>query len=67
VHVRASSDGFVYDTEDWAVFDNGFAAGERASKTVEVSAQPQFVKVVVENLDQKHGVAGLVVTATLAG
>lgn len=67
VHVRASSDGFLYDTEDWAVFDNGFAAGERASKTVEVSAQPQFVKVVVENPDQKHGVAGLVVTATLAG
>ncbi|GAG42859.1 unnamed protein product, partial [marine sediment metagenome] len=36
-------------------------------RTVEVSAQPQFVKVVVENLDQKHGVTGLVVTATLAG
>jgi predicted GH43/DUF377 family glycosyl hydrolase len=65
VHVRASYDGFAYDTEDWATFDNGFAAGQEAGRTVEISAKPQFIKVMVENLDPDHSVTGLTVTATL--
>lgn len=65
VHVRASCDGFAYDTEDWATFDNGFAAGQESRRTVAVSAKPQFIKVMVENLDPEHGVTGLKISATM--
>jgi len=67
VHVRASHDGFAYDSENWATFDNRFAAGQESRMTVEVSAKPQFIKVVVENLDPDHSVTGLTVTATMGG
>jgi len=65
VHVRASPDGLGYDTEDWATFDIGVGAGQEIGRTVEVSAAPQFIKVMVENLDSDHIVKELVVTATL--
>ena len=66
VHVRASCNGFDYDSADWATFDNDFAAGQVVGKTVGVSARPQFIKVVVENLDPDHSVTRLVVSATLS-
>ena len=65
VHVRASYDGFAHDTEDWATFDNGFAAGQESRRTVAVSARPQFIRVMVENLDTEHGATGLRMTATM--
>ena len=65
VHVRASHDGFVYDTEDWTTFEAEFAPGQETGRTVKVSAKPQFIKVLAENLDPHHDVTALTVTATL--
>ena len=65
--MRASDDGFVYDTTDWQTFDNELATGQVARKTVEVSSSPRFIKVLVENLDPAHSATGLTVTATLGG
>jgi len=65
VHIRASDDGFVYDTADWQVFDNELAPGQVARRSVDVSPSPRFIKVMVENLDPDHSVTGLTVTATL--
>jgi hypothetical protein len=67
VHVRASDDGFVYDTVDWQAFDNEPAPGQVARRTVDVSPSPRFIKVMVENLDLQHSVQDLAVTATLGG
>ena len=67
VHVRASDDGFVYDTVDWQAFDNELTPGQVARRSVDVSPSPRFIKVIVENLDSQHSVAGLTVTATLGG
>ncbi len=66
VHVRASADGFEFDTADWATFDNVVAAGQVARKTVDVSPTPRYIKVLVENLDAQHSVRSVTVTATLS-
>ena len=64
-HVKASSDGINYDTEDLYTFDIPAAPGQRVSKTVEMDAKVMFIKVILENLDEAHDVTNVKVTATL--
>jgi hypothetical protein len=65
VHVRASADGFSYDTVDWQTFDNVLIPGQVAQRTVEGNVSARFVKLMVENLDLKGSVCDLNVTAVL--
>jgi len=67
VHVRASDDGLTYDTADWHVFDIEVSPGHTAQKTVDVSASPRFVKVLLENLDPRCSARDLAATATIGG
>ncbi len=67
LHVRSSGDGLRYDTEDTATFDNHFIPGEVGRKTWSLDARAPFLKVMVENLDGKHDIANVSVTAVLKG
>jgi hypothetical protein len=65
VRVRPSYDGVHYDTTDFCAFDNDFVPGQVGRKTVAISPQARFVKVLVENLDKWQDVAQVRITATL--
>ena len=67
VHIKASHDGLVYDTEDLYSFDLPFRSGERVSKTVELQPKVMYLKILVENPDDSHEITGINITATLGG
>jgi hypothetical protein len=66
-HVLSSTDGFVYDTEDWQTFALPVAPGQVARATVDGKPGVRFVKVILENLDTACNVHDLDVTATIGG
>ncbi len=65
VHVRTSNDGVHFDTVDQYVFEIDFQPGKPTRKTVDISSNARFVKVMVENLDKSNSVESLNVTATI--
>jgi len=67
LHVRASGDGLVYDTEDLCCFDVPCRPGEQVRNTVELDPRVMFARVLVENLDESQEVREVNVSATLGG
>ncbi len=67
VHVRSSYDGLNYDTVDLHTFTNAIEPGGKARKTIELAPKVQFIKVLVENLDEAESVSDVRITATLGG
>ena len=65
VHIRTSNDGVHFDTVDQNIFEIDLQAGKTTRKTVDISSNARFVKVMVENLDNENGVDSLNVTATI--
>jgi len=64
VHLRSSSDGVDYDTQDYTSFDVPLDAGATARRTVNITPDPEYLKVLVENLTG-YDVTDLKVVATL--
>jgi hypothetical protein len=67
VHVRSSTDGLAFDTVDLATLEMSVRPGETVRQTFSVDARPQFVKVIVENVDKTHPALEVQVIATLGG
>ena len=67
VHVKASSDGIHYNTEDLVTLELPVKPCERVSATFPVDANAMFVKVVVKNLDTAHEIRDIKVKAILSG
>ena len=65
LHVRGSDDGVHCDTVDMFTFDIDLQPGKTVRKTVNLSPNSKFAKVVVENLDRSEAVKSLNVTATV--
>jgi len=65
VHVRGSDDGIHCDTMDMFTFDIDRQPGKTARKTVNLSPNSKFAKVIVENLDKSNAVKSLKVTITV--
>ena len=65
VHVRGSYDGVHCDTVDMFTFDIDRQRGETVRKTVNLSPNSKFAKVIVENLDRSNAVKSLIVTITV--
>jgi len=65
IHVKASSDGIHFNTEDLAMLDLPLKPGQCVSATFPVDANAMFVKVVVENPDAAHEICDVQVKATL--
>ena len=65
VHVRGSDDGVHCDTVDMFIFDIDLQPGETVRKTVNLSPNSNFAKVIVENLDRSNAVKSLNVTVTV--
>jgi hypothetical protein len=65
LHLRGSDDGVHCDTVDMFTFDIDLQPGKTVRKTVNLSPNSKFAKVVVENLDRSEAVKSLNVTATV--
>ena len=65
IHVRGSDDGIHCDTVDMFTFDIDLQPGETLRKTVNLSPNSKFAKVIVENLDKSNAVKSLKVTITV--
>ena len=65
IHVRGSDDGVHCDTVDMFTFDIDLQPGETVRKTVNLSPNSRFAKVVVENLDKSNSAKSLNVTVTV--
>jgi len=65
VHVKGSDDGVHCDTVDMFSFDIDLQPGTTVRKTVSLSPNSKFAKVIVENLDKSNAVKSLNVTATV--
>ena len=67
VHVRASYDGMTYDTVDLYTLDNSLEPGRISRKTFQMESGVRFIKVIVENLDDKEPISNVKITASLGG
>lgn len=67
IHVKSSTDGDSYDSEDFETFDVLCNPGKTVQRTQTVAANVIYIKVLVENLDAKHRAMDISVTATLCG
>lgn len=65
MHVRASTNGADYDTEDLFTIAPDFTAGATIRKTVLVDPDMYGLKVLVENLDPAQTITNVVVIATV--
>ena len=65
IHVVSSLDGIGCDTEGFCTFDLPGRPGERVRATHTVDASVMFIRVQVENLDSRHAVKDVKVTASL--
>ena len=65
LHVRGSDDGVLCDTVDMFTFDIDLHPGETVRKTVNLSANSKFARVIVENLDDSQSATSITVTATI--
>ena len=59
VHVRTSTDGVNFDTEDWDSWTPDFAAGATIRQTKSYDAAPYAIKILIENLDAGQAVTGV--------
>ena len=64
IHVRTSYDDTNYDTEDWDSWTPAFAAGSSIRQTKHYDTSPNYVRVLVENLDGVQAVTDVKVIAT---
>jgi hypothetical protein len=67
IHVRASSDGLQYDTQDLVALDHPLVPGGVGRKTWPIDATARFIKVVVENSDKACDISDLEIMAVLKG
>jgi hypothetical protein len=67
LHVRGSHDGLVYDAADILTYDLDCRPGGLSRTGVELKAKPPFIKVTVENRDEREPACRIKVTATLEG
>jgi hypothetical protein len=65
LHVRGSDDGVHCDTVDMFTFNIDLQPGKTVRRTVNLSPNSKFVKVIVENFDSSEAVKSLNVTATV--
>lgn len=65
LHVRGSDDGVKCDTEDMFTFDIDLQPGETVRKTVNLSPNSKFARVIVENQDESHKATSVIVTVTV--
>ena len=65
IHLKASSDGIHFNTEDLKTLDLPCKPGLRVSSTFSVGVNVMFVKVIVENLDASCEVRDVQVKAIL--
>jgi len=64
IHLRSSSDGVDYDTQDYTSFDVALDAGATVRKTANITPDPEFLQVKVENLTD-YDITDLEVRAVL--
>lgn len=67
LHIRASGDGLIYDTEDMCRIDVPCRPGETVRTTFESSPKVRFVKILAENSDNTHSVDMVNIFVTLVG
>ncbi len=67
IHVRSSTDGMHYDTEDLFTLDHLLKPGRPVRKSFDLETAARFIKVTVENPDQHHCITHVKITATLKG
>ena len=65
LHVRGSDDGVHCDTVDLHTIDIPLDKGKTVRKTVELSPNVKFARVIVENLDRLHAAKSVNVTVTI--
>ena len=65
LHVRGSDDGVHCDTVDMFTYDIDLQPGETVRKTVNLSPNSKFARVIVENLDGSRKVNLVNVTVTV--
>ena len=65
LHVRGSDNGVNCDTVDMFTFDIDLQPGETVRKTVNLSVNSRFARVIVENLDDSQSATAVTVTATI--
>jgi hypothetical protein len=65
VHLKASPDGSVWDTDDYAYFDAHLLAGQESQKTVPITADVFYLRVQVENKDTTYAATDIDVIATI--
>jgi hypothetical protein len=64
IHVRTSPHGGFFDTTDFATTDLPVTAGKQERKTVLVSPEARYLKVMAENLDGTYPIYDVSVIAT---
>lgn len=65
IHVKSSPDNLNYDSVDLYMHDCDFEAGMTMQETFELKANVQFIKILVENMDNSESVSDIKITATL--
>jgi hypothetical protein len=63
--LKASPDGSVWDTDDYAYFDAHLLAGQESQKTVPITADVFYLRVQVENKDTTYAATDIDVIATI--
>ena len=66
-HIKSSTDGLRFDTEDLATVDVPCRPGKQVRCTRSVEAGVMYIKIQVENLDGACAVTGISVDVTLSG
>ncbi len=67
IRVKSSPDNVNYDTTDFFTGTVACEPGQTVQQTFEVGAKVQFIKVLIENLDDKESINNVTITATLGG
>jgi len=65
VHVRSSPNGGEWDTADYTVFENDLQAGGVGQRTVVITPDVRYIKVIVENQDTAEAVSNVKIVATI--
>ena len=65
VHVRSSHNGGEWDTTDYTVFENDLQAGATGQRTVVITPDVRYLKVIVENQDTAEAVTNVKIVATI--
>jgi len=66
VKLYSDTTGGSPDTTEYAVFEAHLLTGQRSQKTVAITSDPKFIRVVVENTDTTYAARDIKVLATLA-